>query len=143
MISFISLFSIALLSILSINAAPLVKRVDQVKFTGYWPEKYVEIAGYNRGWTGGSGNYTFTGILTYPGQNATNETIIFENKAIHSYIYHFGDIDSYPQDSTFQFRIEDAADSTLYDEGPVLPIISKEEAFGTPSASAETPAQTE
>ncbi|WVW79457.1 hypothetical protein I302_101426 [Kwoniella bestiolae CBS 10118] len=142
MFSIISLFFLPLLSLTLIHAAPLVSRVDAVEFTGYWPEKFVEIAGYNKGWIDGSGNYTYTGILTYPNQNTTNETIIFENQAIKSYIYHFGDIDAYPFNSSFQFRIEDAADSTLFDESPVLPIISKEQAFGTPSASADAPAET-
>ncbi|WWC73011.1 uncharacterized protein I206_106976 [Kwoniella pini CBS 10737] len=139
MIAFWSLLLIPLFA----YAAPLVKKVDQVAFTGYRPEYYVEIAGYNIGWTGGSGNYTFTGILSYPGQNITNETVIFDNKAIKSYIYHFADINSYPFNSSFQFRIEDAADFSLFAESPTLPIVSKEEAYGTTSATADSPAQTE
>ncbi|WWC63942.1 uncharacterized protein I303_106548 [Kwoniella dejecticola CBS 10117] len=141
MIALILLFLVPLLALAA--PAPLARKADEVAFTGYWPEYYVEIAGYNRGWTGGSGNYTFTGILTYPGQNSTNETIIFENEAFKSYIYHFADIDAYPFNSSFQFRIEDAADPSLFAESPVRPIISKEEAFGTPSITADTPAQTE
>ncbi|WVQ63811.1 uncharacterized protein L199_001966 [Kwoniella botswanensis] len=142
MISFISLFFLPLLSLSLIHAAPLSTRMDAVEFTGYWPDQFVEIAGYNKGWIGGSANYTYTGILTYPGQNTTNETIIFENQAIRSYIFHFAAIDAYPFNSSFQFRIEDAADSSLFDESPVIPIISKEQAFGTPSASADAPAET-
>ncbi|WRT69154.1 uncharacterized protein IL334_006138 [Kwoniella shivajii] len=129
----IALFTLFSLPLLTLVASSPIKRQDDVNFTGYWPDYFVEIAGYNRGWTGGSGNYTYTGILTYPNQTTINETVIFENLAIHSYIYHFGDIDSYPSDSSFQFRIEDAADPSLYAEGPVLPIISSEEAYDTPA----------
>ncbi|OCF35021.1 hypothetical protein I317_05908 [Kwoniella heveanensis CBS 569] len=125
-----------------ITAAPLEKRQDSnsvdLHFTGYWPEAWIANAGFNIGWQGGeSGRYTFTGIHTYPvdGQNVTNITTIVDDFPLHSYIYHFGAIDTYPADSLFKFQINDTSDSSSFDESPYLRIISYEEAYPSGSSS--------
>ncbi|WVR06607.1 hypothetical protein IAU60_003639 [Kwoniella sp. DSM 27419] len=111
--------------------APISSQETPLELTGTWPDAWVAGAGWNVGWKGGEGPYTFSGILTYPdpsdvGKNVTNATVIAEDWPLHNYIYHFGTIDTYPSDATFKFQINDTA--SAYAESPELGFVTPAQA---------------